>query len=413
MRNISEKGFFHLLSANFFIGFLFFGSQLLVAKFLTPIELGQIKTMQSFISVGNILAGFGLSTAVLKLCSEKRSLQEKAFIFKQNMYYNIIPLLLVLAGFICLAKFEILSPDKSINKWLPFYMMVIPAMIYTSLSMAYLQALKEIQLMAKLQVFLRLLGFIIIVPVTYFYGLAGFVLSTVLIGYLSLIPLLNLVKACFAVKARVTAVFSQSIFYAKWSVSANAVSTFGHYLDIFMLNYLLKDRVNFGYYSLATIFILGLLYINSTVQSIATPYFSEKSDNKNEFLRVLKKYQKLMILFASVVSIVAFAVVPLFIKAVYGNNYAPAGFIFRILILKYFIFSCYALPGVAILGLGKMRYNFYSVSMSAVISFFLSYFFIKSYGITGAAVAQVISYFITFIIVSFMVRYVIKRHRFY
>lgn len=70
LRDILNKGFFHLLSANFIIGFLGFGSQLLVAKFLTPVELGQIRTMQSFIGVATILAGFGFNTAVLKLCSE-------------------------------------------------------------------------------------------------------------------------------------------------------------------------------------------------------------------------------------------------------------------------------------------------------------------------------------------------------
>jgi O-antigen/teichoic acid export membrane protein len=222
--------------------------------------------------------------------------------------------------------------------------------------------------------------------------------------------LFNLVKDSFSVKARVKSVFAQSFFFAKWSVSANAVSTIGQYMDIFMLNYLIQDRVSFGYYGLATIFILGLNYITSTAQSIATPYFSEKSDHKAEFLRVLNKYQKLMILVALGVSVIAFIIVPPFIQIVYGNNYASVGFYFRILLLKYIFWSCYALTGVAILGLGKMRYNFLSVSISVPISLFLSYAFITLYGITGAAVAQAAAYFITLIIVWFMLRHVIKIH---
>lgn len=408
LRDIINKGFFHLLSANFIIGFLGFGSQLLVAKFLTPTELGQIKTIQSFIGVATILAGFGFNTAVLKLCSEKRPLEERAFIFKQCFYYTAVPILFVLVGLFALAKLGLLSPDKEINKWLPLYMLVIPAMTYTSLIMVYLQALKKIQLIAKLQVLIRLLGFIAIVCLTYFYGFLGFILSTVLIGYIALFPLFNLVKEDFKTQANTSSVFPQSFFYAKWSIAGNSVSTIGQYMDIFMLNFLIKDRVTFGYYSLATIFILGMNYITSTVQTIATPYFSEKSNDKKEFLRVLRKYQKLMILLAVGVSVFAAVIVPPLINIIYGSSYAPAGTFFRILVLKYFFWSCYALLGVAILGLGKMQYNFLSVAMSVPISLVLSYFFITSYGPIGAAVAQALAYLITLIIVSFILRHVIR-----
>jgi len=408
--SIYSKGFFHLLSANFVIGFLGFGSQLLVAKFLNPIELGQIKAIQSFIEVATILAGFGFNTAILKLCSEKRPMGERAFIFKQTFYYTAVPIVLVLVILFLLAKLGLLSTDQAVNKWLPLYMLVIPAMTYTSLIMVYLQALKKIQLMAKLQVLIRFFSFIVLVSMTYFYGLVGFILSIIFIGYIALLPLLNSVKDSFKNKMKVDNVFSKSFFYAKWSVFANGVSTVGQYMDIFMLNYLIKDREGFGYYGLATIFILGLNYITSTIQSIATPYFSEKSNDKKDFLRVLKKYEKLMILLALTISTVAIIIVPPFIKIVYGNNYALAGFYFRVLVLKYFFWSCYALSGVAILGLGKMRYNFLSGSISVPISIILSYFFITSYGIMGAAVAQALSYFITLIIVSFMLRHVIRIH---
>lgn len=177
-----------------------------------------------------------------------------------------------------------------------------------------------------------------------------------------------------------------------------------------MLNYLIKDRASFGYYCLSTIFVLGMNYVTGTVQDIATPYFSEKSNDKKDFLRVLKKYEKWMVLLALGVAIVAVIIVPPFIKIVYGNNYAPAGIYFRILALKYFFWSCYALFGVAILGLGKMRYNFISVSISVPISLILSYLFISSYGAIGAAIAQAIAYFITLIIVLFMTKHVLRIH---
>ena len=177
-----------------------------------------------------------------------------------------------------------------------------------------------------------------------------------------------------------------------------------------MLNYLIKDRASLGYYGLATIFIIGLNQITTTVQTISTPYFSEKSNDKNEFLRVLKKYQKLMIILALTVSFFASIIVPQFIKLVYGVEYSSAGVYFEILVMKYFFWSCHALLGVAILGLGRMRYNFLSVSISVPISIIISYLFITNYGVIGAAIAQAIAYLITLIIVSFMTRHVIRVH---
>lgn len=410
LNNVKSKGFFHLLSANFVIGFLGFGSQLLVAKFLTPIELGQIKTMQSFMGVATIFAGFGFNTAVLKLCSEKRTLEERAFIFKQCFYYSIIPIMFVLLAFFLLAKSGCLSPDPAINKWLPLYMASIPAVTVSHLIMVYLQALKKIQLMAKAQVIIRIFGFVVLIALTYFYGLVGFIISSILIAYVALLPLFRLVKDDLKSNAKVADVLPQSFYYAKWSVSANAVSVIGQYMDIFMLNYLVKDREGFGYYGLATIFILGLAYIVSTVQSITAPYFSEKSNDKAEFLRVLQKYTKLMILLSLGVSILAFLIIPPFVEFFYGNNYEPVGIYFRILLLKYFFYSCFALLGIAIFGLGKMKYNFLSGFIIVPISLILSYFLITSYGIVGAAVAQAIAYFITLVIVILMTKYVVKVH---
>ena len=46
-------------------------------------------------------------------------------------------------------------------------------------------------------------------------------------------PLFNLVKDDFKSKVKTSNFFSQSFFYAKWSVSANVVGTIGQYMDIF------------------------------------------------------------------------------------------------------------------------------------------------------------------------------------
>ncbi|MBU0581251.1 MAG: oligosaccharide flippase family protein, partial [Candidatus Margulisbacteria bacterium] len=222
LRNVEGKGFFHLLLANFFIQFIGFGSQLLVAKFLSPLELGQIKIMQSFIAVTSIFAGFGFNTSILKICAENRSLEQKQFIFKKNCYYSALPTLFVILVLFMLAKLQLLSPDKTVNKWMSIFVISIPAAVYTALIMFYLQALKQIKIMAKMQTLIRLMGFVILIVVTYLFKLSGFIFSSITIGYLAMVPLVNLVKGSFKSIAKVKNVFKESFNYAKWGLLANA-----------------------------------------------------------------------------------------------------------------------------------------------------------------------------------------------
>ena len=410
LRNVAHKGFFHLLSANLVTRFLGFGSQLLVIKFLTPLEMGEIKTIQSLTVVVAILAGFGFNTAVLKLCSEKRPAAQRAFIFVKAFHYTALPVSLVMIGFFFAARLKLLSPDQTVNQWLPVYMLTIAATSYTSLTMVYLQALKRIQLMATMQACIRLFGVLALIAATYLFGFPGYIISTVVIAFVALVPLLNLVKDSSRERMAVDRVFAHCFYYARWSVAANLLGSLGRYLDIFLLNFLVSDRVAFGYYGIATIFIQGLDHVTATVQAIATPYFSEKSNDREEFLRVLRKYQRLMIALAFGISVVASIAVPLLIQLVYGDEYAPAGTYFRVLVIRYFFWSCYALLGIAVLGLGQMRFNFAAAAISLPISLALTYFCITRYGIIGAAVGQGISYLIQLAVYALMTRHAIRIH---
>jgi len=408
--NARSKGFFHLLSASLFIRFLGFGAQLLVARFLTRTELGQIKAMQSFLDVGTVLAGFGFSTAALKLCSENRPIPERAFIFRQSLLHSTLPTMVVLAGLWVLASLHLLSPDPAVNQLIPTYALTIPALVYATLFIVYLQARRKIQLLAKAQVVIRTAGLTVLVLLTYLFGIRGFVWASVAAGTLAVLPLYAIVRAELATAVPVPNTLAQSLYYAKWSVAGNGVSTLGAYMDIFMLNYFATDRERLGCYGLATIFITGLNYIITTIQSISTPYFSEKSQSRQEFLRVLTKYQKLIILVAFGVSLASAAVVPPFISLVFGQKYAASGVYFRILLVKYFFASCYALLGVALIGIGKMRYNFLSVAISVPVSVLLNIVLIRRHGFVGAALAQALAYLVALVAVTQFSRRAIGAH---
>lgn len=408
LKNVYGKGFFHLLSANVLMGFFAFGSQLLVAKFLTPLELGQIKTMQAILGVATIAAGFGFNTAVLKLCSESRPSDEKYYIFKKNVLFTLVPTVITICALYILSNLGVLSPDKAVSRLLPLYMLTVPAAVFASLIMVYLQALKKIVAMAKLQSIIRLFGCVILIAATYLYGIIGFIAASLITGYCAIIPLFRSIKRESYQTGGVNRIFSESIHYARWSVAANIINTTAIYMDIFLLNFMIKDRVDFGYYSLATIFILGLNYVTATAQSIAIPYFSEKSSSKEEFLRVLRKYQILMIGVALAASVIVFMAVGPLVAVVYGPEFNSAATYTRILTLKYLFWSSYSLLAAAMLGGGMIKYNFFTGLISLFMSVIFGYVFILHYGLIGAAFSQVATQLFALILAVCMVKRMIS-----
>lgn len=410
MLAVKNKGFFHLLSANFMIKFLGFGSQLVVAKFLSSVDLGRIKAMQSIIAIAVIFAGLGLNTAVLKLCSENRTLGEKSNILKVNIKLSLVGIVIALSIISLLAILGVLSPDEEINRMMLIFMLSIPSAVIASLLICYLQALKKIQVMAYAQIWVRTLSILALIIFTYYFQLIGFVVSTVVFGFVSLVPFYALTKTDWKDVQDTGDIRRESIFYGKWSVASNSLAALGLYADILLLNYYIEDRAVLGDYALATIFILALNQVTGTVQAIATPYFTEKSNNKEEFIRVLQKYQRLLIAIAGFIFILAVIIVPVFVHVVYPGRFEMTEVLFQILALRYFFWSCYALLGIALLGLGRMRANFFAASIYSPIAFGLSFLFIYYWGPIGAASAQAVSGFIAMVVVYINFLHVLKDH---
>ena len=82
---LRAKGFFHLLSVNLLAQALGLGTILVVAKFLSPRELGEVRILQSYTALIIAVAAFGYDTAILKVCSEARPLEERLAILRLGL----------------------------------------------------------------------------------------------------------------------------------------------------------------------------------------------------------------------------------------------------------------------------------------------------------------------------------------
>ncbi|MBL1215452.1 MAG: oligosaccharide flippase family protein [Ignavibacteriae bacterium] len=412
VNDVKKKGLFHLLSARILLRVLGFGSVLFVAKFLSPVELGQIRTMQSFSMLALIVAGFGFNISVLKLCSEKRPLEEKSSILRQNIKFSFASTAVSLLTLFLLAKFKVLSPDDSINQMLPIFMLSIPAGVITSILSNYLQALKEIKKMATVQIIFRTIGIVSLILLTYLFGIWGYIISSVTISYLLLPFVYKFIKQFITGSKKVASklIFQKSFYLAKWSVAANVIERLTRSMDILILNFLIADRIGFGYYSLATIFLVPLREITKSIREVALPYFSEKQNDRKEFNRVLKKYRKLMLLQSIGIAALSSIAVPLIIYLFFGEEYYSVNSYFFVLVIGFIFHSNIALLSTSLIALGMMKFNFISTTIYLPLSLVFNYVLISYLGLIGAAIAQTFTSLAAMFIIIIISKKAINKH---
>lgn len=410
LKDISYKGFFYLLSANFLITFLSFGSQLLVVKILSPADLGRIKTMQSIISLVSIFAGLGLNTAVLKNCSDLKIGKDDIELLKNSIIITLIPSSIIILIVYILSFYNLISPDNIINKTMRLYVFLIPTSVISTLILTYYQAKKKIKKVSYIQSIIKISGMLLIVLMSYYWSLYGFIYANLIVGLLSVSILYLMIRPGFKKGIELLKYWKINFQISKWSMLNNGLGTFQNYADLYVMNYFLTDRSEIGIYSLAKIFILGLSLVTTTVQNISTPYFSEKSENKIEYKRVLFKYQKLLLLITGILAISAWFISPLFIRLIFGDEYINSIIYFRLLLFKYFLWSGYSLYGSALIGIGELKYNFIYSFIGFISSLTLSVIFIERFQVKGAAYAQIGVALIIFAIYNFTINKIIKNH---
>mgnify|MGYP000618839735 CR=1 FL=1 len=126
------------------------------------------------------------------------------------------------------------------------------------------------------------------------WGLSGVIYSTILsyfIGLLFYLPYFdrnNFFTFSSVVRKHTINKYSVVVFLG-------AVTTiFSQYSDIYLLNYLGVSADIIGYYAIATVFFMAGVTLTGTVQTVLTPYFSEKQHDLKWIRSKTLKYQMIV-----------------------------------------------------------------------------------------------------------------------
>jgi O-antigen/teichoic acid export membrane protein len=408
IRTIYEKGFFHLLTANFLQQFLGFGILVIAARFLDPVELGEIRIIQSYSVVFAVLASFGAGTALLKIASENRSLEERETLLGAALRRVAVTTAASLVLLVILASTGIITSSEHLALWLIIYALHIPFAAGTEIFLAYLQALKKIREIARTQMIIKLQAFVFIIFSTVIWGFRGFIFATIAAYIAGQIPLLITTGTGF-LKRKTGPLPAGFISLAFFGAMTNVTSLIGKFGDIFILDHFAAQREEIGFYALASLFMFGAIQVTSTIQTISTPYFSERATDISWLRQTVRSTQLKMAGLSIVAAVGLYVVAYLLVEFYYGPAYRSMMQYIPILLLRYIVWSCFAVVGVALLGMGYMKYNLIVVSITTPVLLVLSYVFLQSMGIPGVAWAQVTASGIGFVLTMILYRTALRK----
>ncbi len=392
-RNIREKGFFHLLSANMLIQFVAFASQLFVAGILASDDIGRIKVIQTYLSVFLILAGMGFNASTLKLCSENRSLDEQNTLFRSALLFTIISSISTYIIVLVLNSLSIFSSDTLIKWLIPIGLFPIISNSIFMVFVSYFQASKRIKLLSKITISNKLISIVAIIVFTYWLGIKGYYIAYNLSFLLMLIVCIKIYGSEINYKLFYFSKLSQFKLhwhYAKTSMFAYLLSEISAYVDIILLTVFINDMYQIGHYSFALTLTVIIRLFPSTVQQITVPYFSSLSHIKEEFEVAFKRYNKILYAIIFITLVVLVLITPTLVNLVFKGKFDESMNFFPYLALGWSLRQLAQLQNGAIFGLGKIKYNVYTSVITLTFNVLTILILIYYYGIMGAAYASVL-----------------------
>lgn len=409
---LKDKGFFHLIVSNYSVQFIVFGSSLLLAKIMSPTDVGIIKTIETFANMAIVLGGGGVIFAILKVIPEHKDSAIRRFSLVFSIKYATIFSLLVYVAFNLLAFSGIVSNDATLVHWFQEYSFIIIPSVLMTLLIRYYQAIDMFKRISTVIFYLKLTSAGFVLWFTYFYFIKGYVLSMVITsGLATLILLIDLRKELIGkgVTDRHIEIKNKIKSLSKTAFIAQIIDQLKLHSRFLIANYVILDRVMFGHYAFALILIQGINIVTSSVQQFIIPKMSEASMNLELFFIKHKKFERRFNLIAVAIFIGAQLLLPILVGLVFGDKYEDAMILLRIMLIGWFVEALCGLKGVVFLSLGKMNYISYASFVILLLSCPMIYYLDTTYGALGAAFAYVFQGLVSFSVLTYFTRKVSRQ----
>ena len=392
-RALFKTGLFHIMGATSINKIIAFLSSIVIVKIMSKYSYGLFSGAFNVFQIGILFNGFGISSATLFFASEKEDEETRRTTYKFAIKYGFAINVIISIGLFCYACWGHLGIEETRP-----YILSLAAMpmiyFFTDYFAIVLRSRKENKRYALLLNVNSISYMILASAGSFFFGIPGTIagrylsyLITAVIGFIftrKYVPLREIKPVDPERRKKI-------VKYAAFSGGVSALNTILYRIDIFLISFLVADALQLATYKVAALVPENLNFIPASILVVFLPLFIEHSEDRSW---VVKNARKLFISMAAVcgiISILMVAFARIAILLLWGEQYLDGVPVFRVLAISFFFLGTFRSTCTNILqALGKVKFNLIVSIVAAISNFILDYFFIKNYGIMGAAVATLL-----------------------
>ncbi|ALF18687.1 oligosaccharide flippase family protein [Fusobacterium animalis] len=422
MRQIIKKikfgyktGFFHIFSSNILNKIMIFSGGIFLVRILDKQDFGLYSYSQNLLEIFLLINGFGITEGLLQYGSKARERIKKEKYVKYSLKIGLLSnifIILLLILFLIFGKLKIYEAKKIL------LMMSLLPIFNTFFSIIQIKLRielknKEMAKISNVNTFLNILGMLI---GAYFYKLYGLIIGKYIGIILSILYSFRYIKFTFIRWKKIEALSEEKKKdIQKFSFIAlinNSVSQILYIIDIFLIGYLIADKLILASYKIATLIPVALNFIPISVMIYIYPYFAQNSNDikwvRENYINLLK-YSFFINFFISLILVIFSKNI---IRFVFGENYLDAQLPFIILSVGYFFSATFRIPsGNIINAIGKIKFNFYNTLISGIVNIILDIYLIKKIGSIGASYATLLVFIISGVIGNiFLFKYLYSKN---
>lgn len=373
-----------------------------ITRMLGPEGRGLYAIFHADISLLSTILGFSISNAIVQFHASRRISEEKLITISLFFSFITILLCLLVLGIWINSPFAHLFYPESEIGW-QIIVLFILFVSFTQLNTVYssfFQGAREFNVVNKVSIINSIINLIVFATMYYLDEIA--VLSTGINGILFLGAAVLIINSLlwhyhfrkrFPVKMNLGIKWKSEIkpffqFSGLGHVS-NVINFFNYRLVLWIIAYYL-DNAEVGIFSLAVGLTQLLGFISTPLSQVLMPFLSAENSQERTFmfLRFSRIHFAIMLLFC----LIALVLSPIFIPLLYGSEFSRSVIAFNYLLFGALLSNQTRVFASYLIANDQLKYNLYATILGFSITFLSNVYFVKWYGINGAAIAQTITY---------------------
>lgn len=399
LKKLWKAGGFHVVFGNFLNKFVVFFGSLLIVRFLSKTEYGELSYIENLYNFVYIIAGFGLSNAVLRFIVLEKDLDKKQTIFyylvKMAMTFNCG---IVVMGCIINCYYPHAEKFEAVSGYIYIMLLMLPAQYFNDNNLTLKRAMFDNTNFAYFNCAYAILVIMGKCIGAYSAAILGVVIIGIVIQYMYAIWIFICNKKKYFSRNKEKTVIStkkkrEILVYSFQYMITNGMWSLFMLVDIFLLGLLMEEPTAIADYKVAYAWPANISIVCSAVGMFVAPYFI-KGEEDSKWVR--KNFKKTFILNFFAVSgisiIISIAAKPLIF--IYGgvDYYNVIPLMRTILIssfinngLRYMTANCLA-------AMGKIRANMIVSFIGLILQIALDLLLIPRFGFFGPAYSGIIVY---------------------